>query len=67
MARSKKGFKGKPKRKNNNNKGADIVKKDFQTTFIGHVDAEVEKYFKDVERTLDDPPFENAEGFTRVC
>lgn len=34
----------------------------FQAAHFGELDEEMLGYFKNVEQTLDDPPFETAEG-----
>jgi nucleolar protein 9 len=37
----------------------------FQSAHFGEVDEEILGYFKNVEQTLDDPPFETGEGTQR--
>jgi nucleolar protein 9 len=35
---------------------------DPSQAFFGFIDADVQQYFKNVEQTLDDPPFETTQG-----
>ncbi|KAI8138254.1 armadillo-type protein [Fennellomyces sp. T-0311] len=49
------------RRKNRDRDGGDSFNRPPQHSIYGEIDAEVLGYFKNVEETLDNPPFENAE------